>query len=161
MKKPTAIAVGLTIMAALGLGRLVADLAVVQAAGIQTEVAGAISEQPDEQIVLDDGSATYYLVSPIDVSSFIGSTVVLQGGLDQETLYVTDLVFGSIAVHAQEGRVTVDVTGTVDQVEAGYQVTLEGITFTLYGPGLDQFVGQSAVIHGDLIGRDVTVTEIT
>ncbi len=161
MKKPTAIAVGLTILAALGLGRLVANRAVVHAAGIQTEVAGSISEQPDEQIVLDDGLATYYLVSAMDVSSFLGSTVVLQGGLDQETFYVTNLVFGAIAVHVQDGRVTIDVTGTVDQVEAGYQVTVEGITFSLYGPGLDQFVGQPAQIHGDLIGRDVTVTEIT
>ena len=37
--------------------------------------------------------------------------------------------------------------GTIEHAE-GYQTTIEGITFTLEGEGLDQVVGQTEEIQG-------------
>ena len=59
-----------------------------------------------------------------------------------------------------DGTAFIDATGTIEHAE-GYQTTIEGITFTLEGEGLDQVVGQTEEIQGDLIGNDITVTSLT
>jgi hypothetical protein len=162
MRRSTVVVFGLGVLAAaLAAGGFVANRAVVQAAGVQTNVTGIISTQLDGQVVIYDGSTIYYLVSAIDLSPFQGPTVVVCGGLDQGTLYVSELTLGVIHVVDQQGMVTVDAAGTVEQTDGGFGLNAEGIVFNLYGASLEQFVGQTADAQGDLTGTDLTVTDIT
>jgi hypothetical protein len=50
----------------------------------------------------------------------------------------------------------------VVQTEDGYQTTIEGITFTLIGSDqLEQVVGESVQIQGELAGTWITVTGLS
>jgi hypothetical protein len=157
--KPKLLALGLAaLVGALALSGALASHTVVHAAATQIVVTGVVSQQPDDQLAIDDGLNTYYLVSGIDFSQFIGPTVVLGGGLDQGTLYVTNLTLGAIQIADQHGAVTISTIGTVEQTGDAFQSTIEGIVFTLFGDGLDQAVGQTVAINGELTGTDITVT---
>ena len=55
----------------------------------------------------------------------------------------------------------IETTGTVDETEAGYAATVEGITFTLVGSEeLDGAVGDEASIEGELMGTTITISNL-
>jgi hypothetical protein len=157
------VAVGLGILvAAVLVGSLSAHRGVVHASAIQTEVTGSLSPDTDGRVVIDDGSTTYAVVAGMDFSPFLASTVVLDGGIDDGTLYASQMTLGAIHLEDQGGLVAVDTTGTVEQAGDDFQVTVEGITFTLVGSAdLGQAVGHEAEIAGNLIGTEITVTDLT
>jgi hypothetical protein len=159
--RPSRIAVVVAMVSVvLALAGIVVNRSAVQAEATQVQVEGVISEQPDEQVVLDDGSASYYLVSPIDLAPYFGTPVVLFGVLVQGTLYVQELTLGTIDLKASDSGVSIDAIGIVDEFENGFRMTTEGIVFSLYGGDAAQFIGQSVEVTGAVTGRDVTVAEV-
>jgi len=140
-------------------GGVVADRAMVHATTVDTEVTGALRQDTEGPVVIDDGVTAYTVVGGMDFTPFLGQTVVLDGGLDQQTLYVRALTLGAIHLQdQQDGTFTMDTAGTVEQIRDGFQMTVEGIEFTLDGDGLDQVVGQTVQVDGELIGNYLTVT---
>jgi hypothetical protein len=54
------------------------------------------------------------------------------------------------------------ITDTVHQGEEGFEVSAEGVTFSLVGSdGLDEAVGHEAAIEGVAIGTLITVETVT
>lgn len=156
---------GLSVLA-VGLFLLVAVLATrasVGAAGTELAVSGTLGLTSDGRMVLDDGSTTYYLVSAVPLSPYLGKTVVLGGTYDGDALFVRELTLGAIHALYQDGAITLTTTGTVEGTADGFEVTTEGVSFTLVeSDQLGAAVGQVSTIEGELLfDTVVAVTSVT
>jgi hypothetical protein len=150
------------ILVSVILGMVAARQTTVQASGIQAEVIGTLSQTENDGIVLDDGSTIYGIVSGIDFTPFLDMTVSVVGVINEDTLFADGLTIGAIHLAAQDGLVAASITDTVQQGQEGFEVSTEGVTFSLVGSDdLDEAVGHEAVIEGVAIGTMVTVDTVT
>ena len=139
-------------------GALVADHMLVGAAAEEYELTGMITLDAKGKLVLDEGSATYDLVSGIDLMPFVGTSAVLRGRVDLGILYVRGLTLGASEVFYRDGVVEFAAIGMVERGPDGFQTLVEGIPLTLTGSDeLDQVVGEVADIHGELVGTSVAL----
>jgi hypothetical protein len=141
-------------------GILVVDRAFVGATD-EFKVTGTLSLQPEGNIVVTGASGTYGAVGRIDLSAFVGRTVKLEGPLEEGAVYVSELKLGTISLEVLGDKLNVKTTAVVKQAADGFQITAEGLTFALVGSDeLDQVVGRTATIDGDLLGSEVTLTRL-
>lgn len=161
-QRSTAVRAGLSVLlgALVALGALSASRATVDAAEI--EVTGVIVRESDGHAAIDADTVKYGVVGAIDFSAFLGDSVTLSGGIEDETLYVSKLVLGGVQVTDEEGLLHFTTTDTIEKAGAGYQVTEEGVAFALVGSDeLNQVVGETAVVDGYLTGSgEVVLTSL-
>ena len=150
------LAVGLVVSWVLTGGR-----ASVGAAPKDTEVSGTISLEKGGQASLTDGSTTYQLISGMDFSPFVERKVVLGGGIDGNTFYVRSLSLGGISLEDEGGKIIFRAMGSVDKAGSVYQMSIEGVAFTLVGSNeFDEVLGKDSSIEGELIGTWVTLASL-
>jgi len=158
--------VGVIVLAtSLAMGGLVLALAGrthVHATTVQTEVIGTLGQTEQGAVVIDDGSTTYGVVGAMDFTPFLSTIGAIDGLIVDGTLFATAMTLGLVHLEDQDGIVVIDTDGTVEEGADGYQVTVDGITFTLVGSDeLEGAVGHEAQIEGDLVGSQISVTSLT
>ncbi len=127
-------------------------------------VTGTVGPQPeDAHVAIDDGKEVYDLVTPIDPVPFFGRTVTIRGTLAGGILYGRQLTMGSIDIQVRGTAAHLITSGVVEQTADGYELTAEGITFTLTkSDQLNEVEGQKVDVEGDLTdGTVIMLTSVT
>lgn len=133
-------ALGLLAAGTVAVGVLALDLGAVEAGEIQ--LAGTLSQHPDGYLAFETDSTTYAVVAGMYTAPYLGRAVTVGGAIEAGTLYVSELTVGAIHLQDQAGSDVLQTTGTVEKSTDGYQVTVEGVVFTLIGSDqFDQVVG--------------------
>jgi hypothetical protein len=127
------------------------------------EIAGTLRQEADGSIALDDGEYTRGAIGAVDLAPFVGKSVGLTGDIVDDTVFLHGLTLGSMNVAEDAGLVKVSLTGTVRESGEGYEVTVDGVVFTLIGDTnqLRLAVGKVAQIEGQLTATWVSVVSMS